>query len=183
MGVRLFVAHNAIHQHPAADLTPVNLRRNAAGNHSERRGLRMRPRQRREVDLVWMPVDIHVIEQSALADVAEQLVGELLGGELLRCLRAVDGDDGPRSGRLMYLPHAHRTGADRNDGDQWQPCSLEESPGDRTLAHSITFQNRADLVFTGRPAGVHGPAAIYIPCRIDTSTAGGHVNALSGQGL
>ena len=59
MGVGLFIADNAVHQYPAADLTTaVNLRRDTAGHHGQRGRLRVRPRQRREINPMRMPVDV-----------------------------------------------------------------------------------------------------------------------------
>jgi hypothetical protein len=42
----------------------------------------------------------------------------------------IDGDDGGRCGELVHLEHAHRTYAERDDGDQRQPDSRKDSPAD-----------------------------------------------------
>ena len=130
MGIGLFIADNAIHQHPATDLTAMNLRRDAAGHHGERGRLRVRPRQGREINLMRMPVDVHVDEHPPLPDGAEQLIREPFETELRRCCRAIDGDDRRRVGELVHLPHAHAAHAERNDGNQRHPDSRQDSPAD-----------------------------------------------------
>lgn len=66
MVVRLFVADNAIHQHPATHLTATDMHRNAAGRHRERGGLGVGPRQGSEINLRRMAVDVDVDEFPAL---------------------------------------------------------------------------------------------------------------------
>ena len=108
MAIRLFVADNAIDQHSAARLTAMNVRRDAAGHHGERGGLRVGPRQRRDINLMRMPVDVHVHELPPVANGAEYLVGDPLEIELVGCLWTIDGDDRLRFGELMHLPHAQQ---------------------------------------------------------------------------
>ena len=55
------------------------------------------------------------------------------------CLRTIDSlGRGRRSGELVHLPHAQQAHPRRNQGDQGHPDSLQDSPADRTRAHSIT---------------------------------------------
>ena len=112
-------------------------------------------------------VDVDIGEHPAVSEGAEQLIGELLGDELLGCLGAVDCEDRSGGGRLMHLPHAQRSQGDRNDGNEGQPGFLQESPAGRTLAHSTLQPESADV--SARTSKVMEP--IYILDRMDNSTA------------
>lgn len=68
MVIRLFVADYAIDQHPAADLAAMNVHRNAAGRHRECGGLRVGPRQGREINLMRVALDVDVDELAALPE-------------------------------------------------------------------------------------------------------------------
>ena len=143
------VADNAIHQYPAADLTAMNLRRDAAGHHGERGRLRVRPRQSRDINPMRMPVDVDVDEHPRLPDGAEQLIRELFGIELRRCLRTIDGDDRLRARRTgapsTCPPHPHRPQRRRPTASRPAPrqsCRLNEGSLDH-LSESRSHTGRS----------------------------------------
>ena len=150
MGIGLFSADNAIHPHPAADLTTMNLRRDAAGHHGERGRLRVRPRQGREINLMRMPVDVHPDEHPPLPDGAEQLIREPFETELRRCCRplTVMTGGGAENWCTFHMPTAPT------------PTATTATKGIQTRARTVLPTERG---LTRSPFGIRSPTSCSRP--------------------